>query len=118
MAIIIQNIYGTDKRVYDNTVCDQILISEDKLRLKLEKYISAAKRSKDWIGCLGIALTAGTPLLTADFKSVLSIPAETIKHIFVLITFAFLVLTFATGIYSLIKRVNVDTVVRDLKTKE
>lgn len=118
MAISTQPIEGSDKQIYTNVVCNQVRISEDKLRLKLDKHIGKAKKSKDWLGFLGISITSFTPLVTADFHEHWGINAEGWKIIFECLTGLSCLCFVVFGITALCNLVSVDKIIEDIKTKE
>lgn len=49
MAINKKDIGKTGSIRFGNTSCDEIQITEDKLRLKLTDYLEKARESKDWV---------------------------------------------------------------------
>ena len=118
MAIDKQTISNSDEVLYLNVSCDQIQIAEDKLRLKLEKHVSKAKKSRDWLTCIGIFFTSLTPLVTADFKDYWIFKASQIESLFKLIA----VISFVSFLFCLLRSFRcgaiVDNIIDDCKNNE
>lgn len=82
MAINTKEIGNSKNTLYENVSSDQIRITEDKLKLKLEKFEKSIKSSNRWLTWLGIFLTAVAALNTASFVEALGISGHTWETIF------------------------------------
>ena len=102
----------------ENVQTNQITISEDKLRIKIERQIKRIKKSSGVLGYFGVAVTCIGVLVSTDFKTVLGITPDMWKTVFVLAAAVFVVLTLISGFNALFNRVTVDTVVNDIKTPD
>jgi hypothetical protein len=58
-----------DPKYYQNCDTVQIIINEDRLRLRLTSFISSYRTSWDLIGLLSMLVTSGTTAATADFAA-------------------------------------------------
>ena len=108
-------IYST---LYTNVACDQIKIAEDKLRLKLIKHLSKVKKSRDWVTYLGIFLSSGAPIVTADFKSFWVLNSVQVESFFKFITIVSAFLLFWSVWNAIFNRTDLDKIVKDFKTEE
>ncbi|MGY5820817.1 hypothetical protein [Vibrio chemaguriensis] len=61
------------KEQFENLDHTLIKISEEKLRLVLNKYESSVKHQYGWLAPLGIFLTVTTAIITTDFKDALTL---------------------------------------------
>jgi phosphoglycerol transferase MdoB-like AlkP superfamily enzyme len=67
--------------IHQNIAQDVIVVSEDKLRLCLQRHEKRLSASGDWITPLGLLLTLLATLISADFKKVV-LPADTWETVF------------------------------------
>ena len=118
MAISKEQISSSDSTLYTNVACDQIKIAEDKLKLKLIKHLAKVKKSRDWITYLGIFLTSGSPIVTADFKSFWLLNSVQVETFFKLVTLGSALMFIKSVWYALFNRTDVDKIVEDFKTEE
>ena len=102
----------------ENVQTNQITISEDKLRIKLENQIKRIKRGSGSLSYLGLAITSIGVLVTAELKTVFGITPDMWKTVFFIVA----VISFCMFLYSIINivfwRVTVDTIVEDIKTAD
>ena len=100
----------------ENVQTNQITISEDKLRIKLENQIKRVKRGSGSLSYLGLTITCIGVLVTADLKTVFGVTPDMWKAVF----FILAVVSFCLFLYSIINaifcRATVDTIVEDIKT--
>ena len=118
MAISKEQIASSDSTLYTNVACDQIKIAEDKLRLKLIKHLSKVKKSRDWVTYLGIFLSSGAPIVTADFKSFWVLNSVQVDSFFKLITIGSACLLLRSVWNAIFNRTDLDKIVEDFKTEE
>ena len=102
----------------ENVQTNQITISEDKLRIKLEKQIKRIKKSSGVLGYMSVTITCVGVLVSTDFKTVISITPDMWKTVFFIAAVVFLVLTAISGFNAIFNRVNVDSIVKDIKTSD
>ena len=100
----------------ENVQTNQITISEDKLRIKLENQIKRVKRGSGSLSYLGLAVTCFGVLVTAELKTVFGITPDMWKAVFFIVAF----ISFCMFIYRLFNalfcKATVDTIVEDIKT--
>lgn len=48
-----------------------IVITEDKLKLKLHTHLATSEKRKDWIAPFSVLISLSLALLTADFKNII-----------------------------------------------
>ena len=118
MAISKEQIASSDSTLYTNVACDQIKIAEDKLRLKLIKHLSKVKKSRDWVTYLGIFLSSGAPIVTADFKSFWVLNSVQVESFFKFITIGSACLLFRSVWNAIFNRTDLDKIVEEFKTEE
>lgn len=118
MAINVENLEGSDSKLYSNITCDQIRIAEDKLRLKLGKYIDQIKKNSEWTTWLGLLISSGATLVTADINKDVIFTANTWLFIFKVVTIVSIGMLIWSVIRNVLCRVNVDKIVDDFKSKE
>lgn len=102
----------------ENVQTNQITISEDKLRIKIERQIKRIKKSSGVLGYLGVTVTCVGVLVSTDFKTVIGITPDMWKTIFFIAAIVFLVITVIRGFHSLFNQVTVDSFVNDIKTPD
>ena len=96
MAINTKEIGESKNTLYENVSSDQIRITEDKLKLKLEKFEKSIKRSNNWLTWFGIFLTTVAALNAASFVDALGISGvawETIFTIVAIVAFIRLIIS-------------------------
>ena len=101
-----------------NVQTNEITISEDKLRIKLEKQIGFIKRASGSLGYLSMSVTCFGVLVGTDFKIVFSITPDMWKTVFFIASIAFFIAFLYSGFYAVFKKATVDTIVRDIKTAD
>lgn len=112
---------GDKKYIRDtiqNVQTNEITISEDKLRIKLEKQIKRVKRGCGSLGYLGVAVTCIGVLVSADLKEVFGITPDMWKAVFFIATVVFIVLFFISAFNAIFNRATVDSIVKDIKTAD
>ena len=62
--------------VHPNIAQQVLIVTEDKVRLCLADNFGRAARSREWVSALGIILTFGLTLTTADFKDFLLLSSQ------------------------------------------
>lgn len=72
--------------VHKNINQELIIISEDRLKLKLIEYENCRKKIYDWISPLAISITLVITLITADFKSALWLSGDVWHAFFIILT--------------------------------
>ena len=83
MSINPSDINSFVKETYENTQCDLIVVTEDKLEIILGKFKSNVKKSKDWITPLSIFLTVLIGVTTSDVnKKIFGIEKEVVTAFF------------------------------------
>lgn len=102
----------------ENVQTNQIIISEDKLRNKLEKQLKRIKKTSGVLSYLGIAITCVGVLVSADFKKAFGITPDMWKTVFFLAAVVFFVFFIISGFHSIFNRVTVDSIVNDFKTSD
>ena len=96
MAINTKEIGESKNTLYENVSSDQIRITEDKLKLKLEKFEKSIKRSNNWLTWFGIFLMTVAALNAASFVDALGISGvawETIFTIIAIVAFIGLIIS-------------------------
>ncbi|MCB5288033.1 MAG: hypothetical protein LHW64_09540 [Candidatus Cloacimonetes bacterium] len=101
--------------IHSNTEQTLISVTEDKLRLILNEYLSFVESKKLWIAPLSVLLTIVVVLTTSDFKDFL-IPKYTWQAIF-LISAGLCLIWFFMTLKSIGQSVSVDDVVRKIKNE-
>ena len=101
-----------------NVQTNEITISEDKLRLKLERHIKRIRKASGVLSYLGVAITCIGVLAGTDFKEIGGITPDMWKTVFFLAAVAFIILTLYHGFYALFYRTSVDSMVNDIKTPD
>lgn len=102
----------------ENVQTNQIIISEDKLRNKLERQLKRIKKTSGLLSYLGIAITCVGVLVSADFKKAFGITPDMWKTVFFLAAVVFFVFFIISGFHSIFNRVTVDSIVNDFKTSD
>jgi polyferredoxin len=119
MAIDKQTIIGTNKTLYTNISCDQIQIAEDKLRLKLEKHLTVARKSNNWLTYFSIAISIIVTLGTAQsFNPIGPFNSEEVKiGYYCLLIIVVLIMIY--NIYNALRyKTSVNEIIKDLKENE
>lgn len=111
-------INNSNSTLYKNVSSDQIQITVDKLRLKLEDFEKSNKRSVDWMTCLGLLITSVAALNSATFNSFLGISGDTWKVIFELTAVGSFLLLLITLICYWFKKISIDDFINDCKKTE
>ncbi|WP_333014570.1 hypothetical protein [Vibrio vulnificus] len=106
------------KEEFENLDHTLIKISEEKLRLVLNKYESSVKNRYGWLAPLGIFLTVVTAIITTDFKDALAISKYTWEAIYYLCAFASLVYSLVSFVKFCQKSISTDTLVEMIKNKK
>lgn len=99
-----------------NVQTNEITISEDKLRNKLERQIKGIKEASGTFSYLSVAITCIGVLVSTDFKEFMGITPDMWKMLFIIAAVVFMVLFLKSGFHAVFHRVNVDTIVNDIKT--
>ena len=102
----------------ENVQTNQITISEDKLRIKLERQIKRIKKSNGVLSYFSVTATCVGVLVSTDFKTVIGITPDMWKTVFFIAAVVFIVFTVSSSCYALFNRVSVDTIVNDIKTSD
>lgn len=102
----------------ENIQTNEITISEDKLRIKLEKQIKRVRRGSGVLGYISVAITCVGVLVSTDFKEVYGITPDMWKTVFFLAAVVFVGLSFFHVFYALFFRASVDSIVKDIKTSD
>lgn len=99
-----------------NVQTNEITISEDKLRNKLERQIKRIKQASGTFSYLSVAITCLGVLVSTDFKEFVGITPDMWKMLFIIAAFVFFYLFLKSVFFALFHKVTVDTVVTDIKT--
>ncbi len=102
----------------ENVQTNEITISEDKLRNKLEKQIKRIKKSSGVISYLSVAITCVGVLVSTDFKEVYGITPDMWKTVFFLAAIVFIILFLTSGFNALFNKATVDSIIKDIKTAD
>jgi hypothetical protein len=73
----------TEQGIVVNLQQQVLITTEDKIRLCLGANLAKMERRKDWIAPLGVVVAIVATLVSADFKSSLSLEGGTWKAIFI-----------------------------------
>lgn len=102
----------------ENVQTNQITISEDKLRNKLEKQIKRIKKGSGSLSYFSLAVTSIGVLVTAELKTIYGITPDMWKTIFCIIAL-YSFYCFLSSIFNAVFRsATVDTIVKDIKTPD
>ena len=85
--------------IHTNLTQEVIVTTQDKLNLALINHQNIIKARTDWVIPFSILLSAITSLVAADFKTFLSIPADSWKSLYILAS----VISFVWLLYCLYK---------------
>lgn len=110
---------SVDKYVRDsieNVQTNEITISEDKLRNKLERQIRRIKDSSGTLSYLSVAITCISVVVSANFKEFVGITPDMWKMLFIIGSVVFVFLFLKSGYNALFHKVTVDIIVKDIKT--
>lgn len=118
MAINKHEIGKTGSVRYSNTSSDEIQITEDKLRLKLEHYLTNARKSKDWVSWLGIFVTTLLTLVTADFHDLMGFDKSFFRNVCVLVCIGSFIAVIVTAIKSSRNNCTVESFINSCKNEE
>jgi len=99
----------------NNVQSNAIRITEDKLRVKLPKILSRARRSHDWLGSLGVSVSIFLAFTTANFHDTLGISGEHWSFLFGLFGIIAFIFFVVWGIVALTNRVSIDKIIEELK---
>jgi hypothetical protein len=97
---------------------NQITISEDKLRIKLEGQLRRVKKSSGVLSHLSIVITCVGVLVSTDFKDTYGITPDMWKTVFFLAAVVFFVLFIISAFHFIFNMVTVDSIVNDIKTPD
>lgn len=108
-----------DVSVHTNISQDVIVISEDRLKLKLIGYEQCKKKLDNWVSPLAIFITSIVTLITTDFKKALLLSGEVWNAIFVILT----IVTFVWFLISLShiignKKITIDFIIDEIKKEK
>lgn len=118
MAINKKEIGKTGSLRYSNVSSDEIQITEDKLRLKLEQFLVDAMSHKDWISWLGIAITTLMTLLTTYFHDFLFFKGSFLHDVTILICIGASLITLWKGFKCYKSDLSVDNFINNCKNVE
>ena len=118
MAINTKEIGDSKNILYENVSSDQIRITEDKLKLKLEKFEKSTKHSNSWITWFGIFLTAVAALNAASFIDALGIPGHAWETIFTITAIVAFVGLFVSPIRYYWNKMSIDDFIDGCKKYE
>lgn len=112
---------GNDKilidNVIDNTSANLIKITEDRLNVILLKNVPKLRKPQEIINPVALLLSLLAAIVTADFKEVLGLTAESWKAIFV-VAFIISIFYLLYCLYNLIfNRSSIDSILKEIKTK-
>lgn len=102
----------------ENVKTNQITISEDKLRIKLERQLKRLKKASGVLSYLGLTITCVSVLVSNDFREAFGITPDMWKTAFFIAAVFFSSMTLISGFHSIFNRVTVDTIVDDIKTAD
>lgn len=102
-------------KTINNTNSDRIVITRDKLHVKLSRHFDKLKHQRDWIGAISLCISISLTLLTSDFKKVLNIDPLMWRGIFIMFLIFAIIYTIYT-IYKAFKSLhhNIDDVIDDI----
>lgn len=103
---------------FENVQTNQIIISEDKLRNKLEKQIKRIKKGSGSLSYFSLGVTCVGVIVSAEIKTVCGITPDMWKALFFVIAVFSFYCFFTSIIYTIFCRANVDTIVKDIKTPD
>lgn len=105
--------------IYSNIKSNLIEITEDKLELIVTKYSNQLKKSRDWVGYSGIAITILISLLTCDFnKNFLGISKDIWYALFIL-CFVISIILLMNSLYNTFKFRNIaKKMIEEIKNEE
>ncbi|EGR0311241.1 TPA: hypothetical protein ACVU1I_003680 [Vibrio cholerae] len=106
------------KEEFENLDHTLIKISEEKLRLVLNKYESSVQSHYGWLAPLGIFLTVTTAIITTDFKDALTLSKHTWEAIYYLGAFSSLIYSLVSFVKSRRDSITIDTLVEMIKNKK
>lgn len=118
MAISKELLDNNNNSLYKNISSDQIQITVDKLKLKLERFEKSCKRSTDWQSFLGIILTSVAALTTASFNETLGISGELWKALFVVALVFSIIMLAISGIKTIKTKISIDEFIDECKKNE
>lgn len=113
---LVDNKYIRDS--IENVQTNQITISEDKLRIKLERQLKQIKKASGALSYLSLIITCVGVLVSTDFKVAFGITPDMWKTVFFLASIGFFILFIISGFHSIFNRVTVDSIVNDIKTSD
>lgn len=99
-----------------NVQTNEITISEDKLRNKLEKQITRIKGASGTLSYLSVAITCIGVLVSTEFKEFMGFTPDMWKMLFIIVSIVFSFLFLKSGFNAVFHKVTVDTIVNDIKT--
>jgi hypothetical protein len=103
--------------VHYNLGQDVIIITEDRMRLKIDKHLRKISEARFWVTPLSVVVPIVLALLTADFHDWL-LGATLWKSIFLLAAMGFGVWTIVAIVKAVSNRTNVDDLIHDLKSAQ
>ena len=70
---------------FDRSQSIMVHTTWDRLYVKLDPHVQKLRKDRGWEGALGLVVTISITLASADFKSWMGMPADTIRAIFILL---------------------------------
>lgn len=118
MAINKKDIGKTGSVRYSNVSSDEIQITEDKLKLKLEHFVSDIKRINEWLAWFGLFLSTLFTLVTSDFHDFWGISSTFFQNVCLIVCLGAFAMT-CHKIYIYWKTdLSVDNFINDCKNVE
>lgn len=118
MAVSTEELANSKNTLYKNVSSDQIQITVDKLKLKLENFQRSNKRSTEWCTWLGIFITTMASLTAATFNEALGVSGETWRAIFKLLAIISIVMIIVSPIVYFWNKVTIDDFIEECKKSE
>lgn len=118
MAVKVETIEYTSSTLYKNVSSDQIQITVDKLKLKLEEFEKSNKRSVDWSTWLGLFITSVAALNAATFNESLGISGDTWKVVFQITAWMSLLMIIISSIRYWWNKISIEDFINDCKKLE
>jgi hypothetical protein len=103
--------------IHPNTAQNIIITTEDKIRNYLHEYSKALATRAQWVTPLGLLITIGATLLTANFKDTLGIKADIWAALFLLLLLASGIWLFVSLVRMLVfwKQASIETLIKKIK---
>ena len=103
--------------IHDNTSQEVLVITIDKLRLRLADHLTNVAKSHDWQAAFGVLLTLTVSLLTSGFKETFGVSAEIWRALFIvgaILSFAWLIKTLVQAF----KTESLEVLIRKIKSEQ